>query len=78
MARTVTITWTLTAEEHAVWLSQARVTGYSVGQYIYLLAALHLIDDYPVGRLPGTFIALRHGLMLARWQRNWRQHGGKR
>jgi hypothetical protein len=72
MARNVTITWALTPEEHAGWLAQARGCGFSVGEYIYALATCHLIDMFPVGRMPRTMHALRESLIRARWYRTRR------
>jgi hypothetical protein len=75
MTRTVTVTWTIPQEEHAFWLSQARESNFTVGEYIYVLACVHALDRYPVGKAPSSSQALMEALRRIRAARDKRAAG---
>jgi hypothetical protein len=54
MAQPTRIVWDIPPEEHAFWLAQARCCNLSVGELIYVLASVYVLEGWPVGGVPPT------------------------
>lgn len=73
MARTTRIVWDIPPEEHAFWRAQARACDLTVGELLYVLASVYVLEGWALGEVPRSAQCLH-----AAYERVRARHEGRK